>query len=202
MHYSLPKEVAKNDDHLLTACIILIAGFTIILSEAEHMAGVVKVLSACAIACFCLALIFTLWHKYRRALRNEIFEKNKKECYDEFEKDLTALKENAKEFARLQASNYLLQNKEAITKDRDEIFKEIKQLPGAPGEEVIVETFAEKWAHRFRNVSKNSLHGPLNERGRWIKFFVDYLSIKSRYFLFIAGLIFFFASLIARMIME
>lgn len=195
MKYDLPKEKEKIDDYLLTACITLLGGFTVLLSVSEP-SNAASIAGGFAIVCFVLTLAFTLWHKYRRAVRNSIFEDKKKEMFKEFEEDLRAIKESAKEFTKIKLSNFLLLNIDALMKDRDGTLKRMEgEVAKLPGEEKIVDAFAENWSNKIQNLYKSSYRGPLSEKVAWPKYILEYFAIKGRHFLFILGLLLFLSSL-------
>lgn len=78
MKNPLYKEQEKIDDYLITTCITLLGGFMILFSIDEQVSFIASILSIIATILITSTLLLSFWYKYRRALRNSIFEEKKK----------------------------------------------------------------------------------------------------------------------------
>ena len=185
----------KIDTYLITSSITIIASFLIILSikndTLDEQPLSAKIFSIIAIISFIFSFIFSIWNKYRSAIREDYFEELKKLAIATDKEKLRsflnvaskALEKTALEqFEKIKKQN-TLQNKEDIqSKIKNELDNE-KELMSP-----MIEVLAENISQNRVSIYKIAFKKPLKERHAKIKFIIDYVSQKARYFLFVIGL--------------
>lgn len=192
----LEKEHDKIDDYLIVACITLLAGFTVLLTISKTNSILSSLAGAFAILSFVISFLFALWHKYRKAIRKDLFEKKKTAIFREFEKDLEALKDHVREVTKLQISNYLLTHLDEVAKDREAVFARLKEsMPDTPGQDRLTELYAENITSKISSAHKDYFHSPLEEKRAIAKWIIERWAIKGRYYAFLLGLLAFLVSI-------
>lgn len=202
------KEKESIDNYLTTATITLIAGYLILFSITKFNSKIATWLAISSLFCFIVTLLFNFWYKFRRANKKELLEKEMDDCFD---KELDVFVDYAELIKPIAESKFIDIYKGQLPDQTSGTIKEIQKAINRPEldkqfntelREVlaknkgILHSLSENLFNKIQNIQDRILRKPLNEKNRKIKFAIDYLSFKTRYFLFCLGLALFLVSII------
>lgn len=198
----MKEQMDKIDNVLITASIALLAAFVVLYSVESNQNLYVNISAIIAVISLVLCLLFTLYAKYREALRKSIFDSSSGKWKNNLEKDLDKMMENYYTPQFLQMIKRTLtneENKQALQKDPKSI-KALLEKERASWEEenktqleYSRKLFAENQGMKIKSMLDEAYSGPLNEKNSIIKYQVEILSQK-RFTLFVFGLISFIIS--------
>ena len=214
MKKKLEEEKNIIDGYLNTASITLIGGFLVLFSIKEFNSKISLWLAIISLTLFIFTFLFNLWYKYRRTLKEAILEDKTSECIDKEIDAIVSYTElimpiGEKKFLEIYAGTLPLNKTVAVgehqkTVNRPDLDKKFEEEM----EEVykktrpLVKSVSENITNKLFNIRTEILKKPLKEKNARMKFIVDYLSFKTRYFLFCTGLILFILSLVLNNIMN
>lgn len=203
----MKEQMEKIDNVLITASITLLAAFVVLYSLESKQSIYFNISAIIAVACVVLCLLFTLYAKYREALRKNIFDNRSKKWKDDFEKDLDKMMDDYYTPQLLQMTKRALgseENKLTLQKDSKSIKdilekeKSVWEKENKTQNDYARKLFAENQGMKIKNMLDEAFSGPLNEKNAVIKYQIEKLSQK-RFVLFVFGLIFFIISVGAKM---
>ena len=190
-------EQEKIDNYLITTSIVLLGGFTILLSVNKNPFYYSSILNVIAVSCFTLTIGFSLWQKYRKALRRTIFEGEQEKLIADSVKDIKALMELAGQFAGLEGKNYAISHQDELGQNKEVFGEKMKaELKGMPGKEHIIQVFAENISNKIQLLHNKSFGGRLEEKAATPKYIIEYIAVNYRYYIFSLGLLSFVGSLL------
>lgn len=201
-------EKDKVDSYLITTNITLLAAFFVIISidskalQTNTLTIIALIVSVTGLA---LSLVFSLWHKYRIALRKIVFDDLKEKAFNKFEKQLEAIETNAAKKVQLIAYKYFLEKKsEKITKEElkkglEKRFEDERRNEDKTPNPINM-AIAENAANNFSQIYTKAFNRPLDEKLAKIKFCMDYTSKRLRYSTFTVGLLAFITSIISKIL--
>ncbi|MBU2219779.1 hypothetical protein KJ665_01375 [Patescibacteria group bacterium] len=196
----------KVDSYLITTNITFLAAFIILLSvnngeqSNNFLTNISIIVSIIALS---LSLIFSLWHKYRISIKNDVYSKLKKEAMDKFSKQLDSMKKTVRNGVLKSAGEFFLLNvkknmtdneikKGLLTKIEEDTEEDNNTI------EPLVDALSENFANNFSEINNIAFRKPLKEKFSKPKYFIDYLSQKFRYIMFAVGLISFLTAIISK----
>ena len=203
----MKEQMEKIDNVLITASIALLAAFVVLYSVELKQNIYFNTSASIAVICVVMSLLFTLYAKYREALRKDIFDSKSKKWKDDLEKDLDKMMDDYYAPQLLQMTKSALrseENKLALQKDlksiKDILEKEksIWEKENKTQNDYARKLFVENQVMKIKNMLDEAFSGPLNEKNAIIKYQIEKLSQK-RFTLFVLGLIFFIISVGAKM---
>ncbi len=202
------KEKESIDNYLTTATITLIAGYLILFSITKFNSKIATWLAISSLFCFIVTLLFNFWYKFRRAYKRELLDKEIDDCLD---KEVDVFIDYAELIKPIAETKFLEIYKSELTENTTGSINEIQKAVNKPEldekfdkdlKEVllknkgILHSLTENLFNKLDSKKDKILRKPLNEKYRRLKFTLDYLSFKSRYFLFCLGLALFLTSII------
>lgn len=199
----MKEQMEKIDNALITASIALLAAFAVLYSVESNQNIFLNISAIIAVISLVLCLLFTLYAKYREALRKSIFDRKNGEWKNNFEKDLDKMMEDYYTPQLLQMIKRALmneENKQALQKD-PKVFKDIFKKEKIAWEaenktqlDYSRKLFVENQGMKIKSMLDEAFSGPLDEKNAIIKYQAEILSQK-RFTLFVFGLISFIVSI-------
>ena len=208
MKKKLDKEKEVIDSYLNTATITLIGGYLVLFSIKEFNSKISLWLAIISLTLFIITFLFNLWFKYRKTLKSELLEERTRKCIDKEVEAVISYAElimpiGEQKFKEIYAGTFkdnenviIGEHQEKINRpDLDEKFKKAMEETYKKSQPVV-KSISENITTKVFNIRTQILKKPLKEKNAKIKFVIDYLSFKTRYFLFCSGLFLFVLSLI------
>lgn len=189
----------KNiDDYLIYSCIVLLASFVVLFSAKKPNEQLLSYLIIVSTFSLLVAFLGFLWHKFRHPYREYLFKQQKDRIIEEHASKIANFAESIiipyfklKLEKRISIENSFL---DKIKSDED--FKKglIKDETDKSTREVI-ESYVRNISEDLRKAYSRSFCQPLEEKYSKIKYYMDSLAERTRYYFFVIGLIFFFISI-------
>ena len=197
------------DNYIITTCITLITAFVIMLTIETPANKPLSVSVILSMLCLILTFLGSLWHKGRWNYRTAFFKRERERIIHEFANDVTKFAHNFWEpRLRLKFFQYLPVDSEGSEPKSKE--KSIESVLDDLSRQVIEENtdkyeettkvYITNFLTMLQSVRIKAFHAPLNEKYAKLKYYADILSHKTRYYLFVIGIIFFFISVLLNLI--
>ncbi len=206
MGTNLDKEKDSIDDYLTTATIALITGYFVLFSITKFNSNIASWTAIFSLLCFILT--FNFWYKYRRAYKKEILETQIQNCIDN---EIDVFVDYGELIKPIAENKFLEIYKKELTENTSGSITDLQKAVNNPlldkqfdlemrslmdKNKGVLHALAENLFRKMETTQNNILKKPLNEKYRKVKFLMDNISFKSRYFLFCLGLIMFLMSII------
>ncbi|HEY4510033.1 MAG TPA: hypothetical protein VJC15_03555 [Candidatus Paceibacterota bacterium] len=194
---TISEEQEKIDSYLISADITFIAGFIVFFSLSRPVASLVAVFSLSAIFFFLSSFLFSLWHRYRHAKRQHLYDVNVAEVNRIHTKEMEQLKDLFYKIGKLRGATEALSEKLGeILKASNQQMREVRTEFKLEDADFLDEIIAELWTRRLKEVGLKSFSRPLDEKYAISKYVLDYIVSRGRYTVFIVGIICFFVALV------
>lgn len=186
-------EREKVDNYIITSCITLIGAFIIILSIKKPTEAYISYSYLISLLFLIISLLFSLWHKFRFPVRQQMFEQEKDRLISNISSEIADF---AEEFV-LPAAQMKFNQARLKYPDlsEDEIKKKSIDEEAKGKTKKVIVTHLEKLNYQMKEKSDEIFRKPLNERYSKLKFRIDILSKTFRYWAFGIAIIFFFSSI-------
>ena len=197
------------DNYIITTCITLIAAFVIMLTIKTPANKLLSISVILSMLCLILTFLESLWHKVRWNYRTSFFKKERERIIREFANNVTKFAINFWEpRVRLKFLQYPpvdLEGNEPKSKEKsseslfDDLSREVMEENTDQYEEKT-KIYITNFLTTLQSVRIKAFHAPLNEKYAKLKYYADILSFKTRYYLFVIGIIFFFISVLLNLV--
>lgn len=191
MKQNKPKDFINDlessiDNQLITFSGVLLAAILLINKNQTNKNMPYLVIGS--ILCLILTVLFTLWHKWRSPRRIIIFDDKRKQIIGNYSEKIANFAENmilplAKlQYGHAKTNNLPMSPRQAIKSTEAE-------------QKSIIESFLKNMQNDLKYAHSSAFNKPLKENGSNMKYIIDVVARASRHYIFLIGVILFFASI-------
>ena len=183
------------DNHIITACITLIAAHIVILTIHKPAINLVSYSSLGSLTMLILSFLLCLWHRARYPIRVKYFE-------EERERQIHQISGEIEEFFKLVQSSpvAMVEMSRATAQQKTGVVEPDHGGPYAQRVRASLTAHLNVLENRMKESYKAAFEAPLREKYGGIKHGVDNFAKAARYSLFVIGIVFFFISMFISLI--
>lgn len=177
----------RIDDQLITFSGVLLAA-VLLISKSQSTKSVSYLVIGC-VFCLIFTVLSTLWYKKRNPIRAMLFERKKEQIIENYSRKIANFAE--KIILPLAKFQYGHVNKEKMQISPSQILKSTE-----PEQKSVIESFLRNLQIDMKEAHDQVFNRPLSEKYSKPKYLFDNVVRVTRYYVFVIGVVLFFASII------